>query len=74
MTGEEIIVEYSDDKYAKAKTLSQAFKRKGYKVSFKHVSGKGILLFKINSLFYSESDYSYLIARLITGRQQRDLE
>ena len=42
MVNDEIIVEYSEDKYAKAKTLSQALKRKGYRVRYKRVDGKGV--------------------------------
>lgn len=72
MGEDEIVVEYSDDKYAKAKTLSQAFLRKGLRVRFKKVNGKGVLLFRINKLFYSESDYSYLVARLVNSDQQRE--
>lgn len=74
MVNDEIIVEYSEDKYAKAKTLSQALKRKGYRVRYKRVDGKGVLLFKINKLFYKESDYPYMVAMLMKRSQHKAFE
>lgn len=58
-----IIVEYSPDKAAKAKTLSQAFQRKGYSVLYKIVENKGTLAFYFEGVVYEEGDYSYLVAR-----------
>lgn len=71
---DKIIVEYSEDKALKAASLSYPLKDKGLRIEMRRVSGKGVLLFKINKLFYREEDYPYMVARVLVHGQQRDLE